>query len=373
MTDTNPKPSPVKPVANTPGDFLENIARNRSGKRKDVHSAMKAVMGIYLTTQYDQMLEKEIDRLLDSITLELQPSDDGPRPKGAVRGGRVLIVTGAAGAGKSRSLLKAFQRRPEFPNFGVEGMPCPLISIVAPSPFTLKALGNEIVRKLGYHGRREIDEGVVWPMARLMLKELGIHIVHIDEAQHGDQISNPEVVQTVENTLKRLLQETDWPVWLILSGLPELAKFCQGDHSMFRRIHQVKFEPLRFDMHAETIKKTVRKIADLCPGITCKRLLTDEFVNRLLHASLHQFGIVVEFTQDAIWECLNSGHPTLTVDHFAEVYTSRTGETREDENVFKARDWTAIVVENALYEQPVDENGKPISARQLKKALAAKG
>lgn len=158
----------------------------------------------------------------------------------------------------------------------------------------LGALGNEIVRKLGYHGRREIQHSKVWPVVRELMAECGVRILHIDEAQHGDEINSDSMAQEVENTLKRMMEEADWPVWLILSGLPELSRFCQADPSMKRRVRVLPFEPLAFPDHVEAVPETVLRLVGLCPTVSCSDLQSDAFVHRLLHASTYQFGIVAQ-------------------------------------------------------------------------------
>ncbi|WP_294641253.1 ATP-binding protein [uncultured Aureimonas sp.] len=358
-----------KPKPGKEGAFLASIDDNQTAERKTLFDAMQRVRSVVLSTEYDELLNTEIQVLLDSIKMEHALASMRQR-RSSKRAGRVLIVTGEAGAGKSHALMNAFESRPEFENFGVVGEACPLLSVVAPSPFTLKALGNEIVRKIGYLGERDIPEGEVWPMIRILMKELQIFIIHIDEAQHGDQISNHAVHQAVENTLKRLLQDNDWPLWLILSGLPELARFCQGDRSINRRIHHVRFESLRFPEHAEAVRGTIREISSACPRLDCSAVLSDEFTARLLHAALHQFGILIEFVQDAILECLQTGKRKLSADHFADAYSARTGETADRLNVFLADDWDKIDVEIALYEQPVDDDGNPVGRKQRKPSPA---
>ncbi|MFB9985007.1 ATP-binding protein [Mesorhizobium kowhaii] len=348
-------------------EFLNRIVSHQTDKRRSVNQALGQVLSAYLPTIYDQQLNEQIDWLLDSMLLELGQQPGVARPQGQVRGGRALVVTGQAGAGKSRALSHTFANRPEFEGFGMPGEWCPLLSVVAPSPFTLGALGNEIARKLGYHGRREIQHSKVWPVVRELMAEFGVRILHIDEAQHGDEIRSDTMAQEVENTFKRMMQEADWPIWLILSGLPELSRFCQNDASMKRRVRVLPFEPLTFADHAEAVRQTVHDLVRLCPAVGCGKLKSDEFAHRLLHAATYQFGIVVEYVQDAIAECLAAeGGGELDLGHFADVYALRTGVLIDDLNPFLAKNWTAIPVEAALYEDDVDESGRPTGVRKPK-------
>lgn len=349
-------------------DFLNRIVSNQTDKRRVVNESMGRVLSAYLPTVYDDQLQEQIDWLLDTMLLELGEQPGVAPAEGMVRGGRALVVTGQAGAGKSRALGHAFANRPEFAGFGKPGEWCPLLSVVAPSPFTLGALGNEIARKLGYHGRREIPHSKVWPVVRELMAECGVRVLHIDEAQHGDEIKDPSVAEVVENTFKRMMQEADWPIWLILSGLPELSRFCQNDASMKRRVRVLPFEALEFPDHVESVRQTVHQLVALCPSVGCGEIQADAFAHRLLHAATYQFGIIVEYVQDAIAECLMvEGGGELGLCHFADVYAIRTGVRSDDLNPFLAENWTAIPVEAALYEDLLDDAGKPTGVRMPKR------
>lgn len=346
--------------------FFGRIQAHQSKERRSTNEIMGNVLATYLPTAHDRKLNDQIDWLFDTMLLELGQQPGIAAPAGQIRGGRALVVVGEAGAGKSRAISHALLTRPEFEGFGKKGEWSPVVSVVAPSPFTLGALGNEIVRKLGYQGQREIKHSKVWPLVRKLMEECGIRILHIDEAQHGDEITNPVMFQEVENTFKRMMQDSEWLVWIILSGLPELSRFCQNDKSMKRRVRVVDFEPLRFPEHALAVRETVRRIGRACPSIDCETVLTDEFAHRLLHAAMKQFGILIEYVQDAIAECLMAEETALTVGHFADVYSLRTGEMEDAMNVFLARNWESIAVENALYEERLDEGGRPTGGRRLK-------
>lgn len=175
------------------------------------------------------------------------------------------------------------------------------------------------------------------------------------------------MAQEVENTLKRMMQEVDWPIWLILSGLPELSRFCQDDPSMRRRVRVLPFEPMAFPDHVEPGRQTIRDLVELCPRVGCAQIQSDEFVHRLLHAATYQFGIVVEYVQDAIAECLSGeGGGELKLDHFADVYSIRTGVRADDLNPFISHRWEAIPVENALYEEVLDIEGNLTGIRRPK-------
>jgi len=345
----------VNAIQETKDDvFFRRILANQSEARRRVNEAMARVLSAYVPTRFTRLVDEQLDWLFDTMTLELGRQPGVPHPEEAVRGGRAFVLVGEAGAGKSRTLRHAFRTRPEFSG-SEEGIHASsLLSVVAPSPFTMGALGNEIVRKLGYATNRDIPHSKVWPFVRSLIKEQQIRIIHIDEGQHGDELASAGLLQEMENTLKRMMEEADWPTWLILSGGPALASFCQADPSMRRRVRVLRCQPLSLADHGEDVKQIVRLIGKECSSIRCEQILTVDFVGRLLHAAVHQFGIVIEFVQDAFGECLAASHDTLSLSHFADVYTARTGEPADDLNPFLARDWASIPVEEALFEKFAD-------------------
>ncbi len=161
----------------------------------------------------------------------------------------------------------------------------------------MSALGNEIVRKLGYAANRDIPHSKVWPVVRSLIKEQQIRIIHIDEGQHGDELTSAGMLQEMENTLKRMMEESGLadladPVWW-----PGARPLLSGGSLLRRRVRLLRFEPLCLADHGEDVKQIVRLIGKECPSIRCEDILTADFVGRLLHAAVHQFGIVIEFVQ----------------------------------------------------------------------------
>lgn len=68
---------------------------------------------------------------------------------------------------------------------------------------------------------------------------------------------------------------------------------------------------------------------------------TNALPGRLIHASRHRFGRMVETVVAAIGQALGEGAATLTPMHFALSWGAQEG-CGWDENVFVARDWAAI-------------------------------
>lgn len=352
--------------------FADRIKAHRSEERSAVSGAVAAIQQVYIPTGNDTLLNGELTRLFDSIVRELEWQAEHENTS-ALRGGRVLIVSGDPGAGKTRALSELFRSRPELEGFGETGAGCSLLSVVAPSPFTLGALGNEIVRKLGYYPRREIKQSEVWPMVKKMFAEHGVRILHIDEAQHGDQV-NWSAAKEIENTLKGLLQDPTWTIWLILSGLPELGRFCQEDGSVLRRTSHVRFAGVSIDDDIEPMREAFRTLMKPCASVSFEDTLTDEFMMRLIHASGGQFGILIELIHEAIEACLLKGDAELSESHFSDAYAARTGNENDETNIFVADKYDEIDISTSLWEPPVSAQIAPSAAkiRRAKRKDAAK-
>lgn len=343
--------------------FVARILGNQSPKRQAQTAAMTAMRKVYVPNSNHVELNGAIDRLLDSVAVELSLPHERLSGDMTERGGRALLVDGRAGVGKSVTCQKVLDARPEFaPD---ENGRSTLLRFVAPSPFTVAALGNMLTDRLAYRSTRFIRESKVWPMVHRLLPEQGVRILAMDEAQHSDQIEKADSVKTIENSFKRLMQNSEWPVWWIFVGLPEIRRFFRDDDSMRRRVTVVEFQTLSFEQDVQVVKDTVALILQAVPGIDGSKLCTDEFVHRLIHATFGAFGILIEFIQDAVCECIGSGETTLTAMHFADVYAARTGALDCD-NVFLIGRFTMIDVGNALYVDEVDWRGIPTGKRKPK-------
>lgn len=356
-------------------DFLALIEQSQSPERRGVTDIMATIAEHYIPTQHDRRIDAEIDRLVASILIELGGRSGARIGRETLRGGRVLVGTGLPGTGKSRAFDRAIRRRPEFAARGAQDLKGPILSMVAPSPATLGGLGNAVLAALGYPTTRPIKESQVWPVVQQQLRDHGVRILLIDEIQHAEQLATVAEAQKVADTLKRILQDREWPIWLILVGLPDVEKFLRADGSMKRRIRSMAFELMRYPQDAEAAAAVVREIVGMVPGLSCAELApdktlvpdaTDEFAGRLIHATAGRFGVLVEYVQDAVHEALIAKDEVLTLEHFADVYDARNGEVVDALNPFIAARWDLIDTSSAVFDEETDGDGRPTGQRHAK-------
>lgn len=318
-----------------PGSDADRETANRAAAELRARRIIKLekLHRSYLRTPRDARLEAEFERLIEGASLCL----GGRRPEG-----RALVVIGESGAGKTHALRRLISRRKEFDPQPMEiGPTMPLVSITAPSPCTLKQLANELLHALGYPRERDVRENVAWNRVRDQLQLRQVMVVHIDEMQHAVRFPDSAETQKVSDTLKNVMQQTDWPVRLILSGLPALGQFVRRDVQLWRRCRFITFEALHFPTDEKGLRHIVRTVAMHGAGLNPVGLDDSEFLARLCHAAEGQFGRVIEICRAAAEDAIGAGSAVLTVSDFASAYATTTGCSPAD-NLFLVRDWEFI-------------------------------
>ncbi|WP_416355912.1 AAA family ATPase [Aureimonas phyllosphaerae] len=326
-------------------DVLARLQAGQTPERLDRARMTSSVWRGFFPLARDTKLKAEMEHLVDACLLNVAEGETKGMPAvGRLGEGRVLGVIGPSGSGKTRSLHRCFSNMPEFEGYLNADGGSVLVSIVAPSPCTLKLLGQTLLRKLGYDSTRDIKENVVWSMVRQILPIRGVKFIHIDELQHLLTNKSETDIQKVRDTLKGMLQAPEWPVWLVLSGLPEIADVIERDRQIRRRCLFLRFEPLTLANDRDEVLGIFRQYANR-GGVRVRRMPGDDFFLRLLHASGGAAGTTIELVQDAVLEAARAGDEEVGSDHFASVYARRSG-CGDQGNVFLVDDWRSLDVMN---------------------------
>ncbi len=328
-------------------------SRERAKRLAKLHSK-------HVSTPRDDALATEIEMLIQNAA----GSQDSVR-----RDGSALVVIGDSGAGKTTLLKRIIADRPEFApyedRYGISTSP--LISVVAPSPCTLKQLGREVLRALGYPLSREIKEHMVWELVRQQIRIRKVMFIHIDEMQHAVNTLNDNEQQKLSDTIKNVMQQPDWPVSFILSGIPTLARLVSSDVQLMRRSRIFEFSNLEFAKHAASVRRMIEHMVTKHAEMQLASALPDEFIHRLLHAAYGRFGVVIQIVRGAIEQAMSdeAAGEQVKARHFAAAYSRFSGCT-EDENVFLRTDWQMLQPSAALVRNRPTEEGTPALKRPSK-------
>jgi len=287
----------------------------------------------YIKTDNDARLSEAIDQLLAGSLAEVH---------GSRADGRSLMVIGETGVGKTTSLRRQFRLRKELePYSDGFGRKTPLVSFEAPSPCAMKEFGRQFLIALGYPAPEHLRSDLIWERVRKQVKAQGVLIVHVDEMQHVFESVRAQEIDVLTNTLKNIMQQSDWPVRFIFSGLPSLAEFKLADAQIWWRTRIIRLAALA-NGDLALVQHIITMIEEKA-RLDVSDLQTDEFRGRLRHAVRGALGRLIEFTVDTAVDvlCSDDGRKKLTVADFAKTYRAFAG-CDDGDNVFLADRWFNI-------------------------------
>lgn len=267
---------------------------------------------------------------------------------GMIGEARAIAMIGASGSGKSRLATRLFQTCPGLLLARDGQERCDVISIMIPSPTTLKSVGRAILEALGRPLMRERTSDAIWELVRGFLKERQVLFLHLDEAQDIAQHQTPKEKQAVINTLKTLMQNKEWPVGLILSGMPGLRDIMNHDPQLARRVYPIELPRLSAIGDIEAVSDMIAYYAEAtdlsCPS---DRQAIIDTSARLIHAADREFGLAIVLTIESIEEALRGRSPILGREQFAAAFTRKT-DCIAGLNPFIADDYELIDVRKIL-------------------------
>lgn len=305
-------------------------------------AALKAgVRGSYFTTGRDAKLASYLREMAVNV-------EDCELGAGSKR--RALFVIGDSGSGKTRSLKHHFATMPEFrPHLNEHGETVsPVLSIDAPRPCNTKALAITILTAMGLPTRERMTEHALFAVLKSQLRERGVKYLHVDEMQHVMRHNTPAAIRHVQDTLKSLIQITDWPLHTIYSGVSELAELLKGDPQLANRSRVLRYDALSWPADAQWITSILEKVAIEGCGLTLSaELVEGDFAEKLCLAGGGAFGSMIAMAQEACFRALERGRKSVSVKEFARNYERDTGCMARD-NVFTAARWRDLVPGHAL-------------------------
>lgn len=334
-------------------DPLQAIRDGMDDHRRRRAELVTRISDKYLRIGRDKQLSDELAQLVDGTIASI----DGGHPEG-----RMLVVTGDPGAGKTWAIERALASIPGLSEKS-------LVSFVAPRPCTLKQLGRSFLNALGYPLQRDLLEHLTWEKVRHQLPLMRKQFVWIDEMHHAMGKNEDELAKLCD-TLKNVMQQRTWPVSFILSGLPLVSTFVGRDRQVERRSRTVRFERLTFPENAKLMGKTVAAVIETHAGMTLNGLITDEFLHRLCRATEGGFGSTIHMTRMAILRAFDRENfdGSVTINDFAKAYAAERG-CDSSQNIFLAEKWYEIEPSNSRLadepEPPAEE--APVKRRKRRK------
>ncbi|ASW08643.1 ATP-binding protein [Rhizobium sp. 11515TR] len=329
----------------------ELLRKRVTAKIIDRAALLQDLSEVYVTTDRDREMTMELEVMIAHM---LNPN---------TRAGYAVAVTGPSGAGKSTLVNQRLDATTEFETFddgyGNDVEFC--LRVQTPSSCTALTLGTAILTASGYPLQKMRDEDEVWRTVRNRLQRKMHKVIFLDEFQHVLKGSQAKGAAHLTNQIKLLMQDPDWPVWLIIAGIPDIMEFVNRDvwQQADRRIGEISIDGLTdTEGDIEQTREMIKVFAETCKLKLALPLL-DDFIRQLMHGALWRFGISIQLTkrsiESALWD--EKGNSSLSHAHFVDGYRRLSRCTRVS-NVFMSPDWRRI-------QREIGRNGKLTSSFKL--------
>lgn len=141
--------------------------------------------------------------------------------------------------------------------------------------------------------------------------------------------------RVILDSFKAVLKEPEWPLILILSGIPDLKKHIENDHASEER-KQLRFllTPAHFDLIHPSRDEDINELNGLAysyaeeAGISFDPLSNIVFFHRLSHACAYRWGLVIEMMIEAFTLCVLAESKQISIDYFVEAFSKIHGIPR---------------------------------------------
>jgi AAA domain len=253
-----------------------------------------------------------------------------------------VVVIGESGSGKTTEINHALRRIAANENPLECGLKRRFVQLSLKGETTWKALGLDLMEELGYEMTARRTEHEIWRRARTQLKAKGIWLIHIDECQHMFQTLGESETKKVLNSLKTFMKHRDWPMVMILSGIPELLQRVNLDPQFERLMTPVCLAPI--DPKSADLDELDTVFCGLAEAIQIdiSAVRSEDIYLRMAYGCVETFGRAFRFMVDVL-ASLPEGQTKLTVDDLANRYAYRTG-CNPGHNVFIREDYEACTV-----------------------------
>jgi hypothetical protein len=296
--------------------FTRIVSKDQSREART--TALKAIRDIDVSTAKGVAAKTYFEGMLDRADAGIE--------------GSCLVIYGRTGAGKSH-IIKRLVSHPDLkPQETPEGKYRPLLKLVAPAPCTLRSLGLQILRRLGYRSKKKLNEYEVWDRVSANLYAQGVAILVIDEMHNVLKGRNAPERAKIGAAFKSLMVSEDNPMQLVLAGLIQVKTFVDADSEVHRRSHFVELAPLRATEDAKKYTNFLESLDKAIGMKTCKFHKGDMPI-RFYFASRGLIGRMAYFAQEAATIAVTLNHDSVTEEHLGEAFR-RPHEVARGENPF---------------------------------------
>ena len=235
-----------------------------------------------------------------------------------------LTIIGQSNSGKTREIRHALGRLQAGDRQLECGRAIQAVSIVLDGETTWKSLGIKILEQVDYYISPRKTEHEIWSRVRQQLRDKGMWIVAIDECQHMFETLGDKDTRKVINSIKTLIKNPDWPVVVVLSGIPELLEKVNMDPQLRNLATAYNMRALdpNSDEDLHEIDTAFYNYAAV-RGVNIDGVRNEETYRRLCYATGHHFGRAFKFMV-SLFASIEDDERFLNLDILADHYAQKT-------------------------------------------------
>lgn len=242
---------------------------------------------------------------------------------------RGIVVIGDSRQGKSTEIDTMLTKFNDGSTIMPDGRPAKIVSCLLSGKVTWKSLGVEILEVLDYKltGYRPPHE--IWSKVRAKAQLQGVVGIHFDECQHVFTEKDSVTNQKMLDSFKSLIKDHKWPLMLIFSGVPSLAKQIAKEEQLNLLLRTVSFDGIDLSRSAD-MDELIHLVFSYSEkaGLEFDDFEMEDFLARLAFAACQRWGLVIELLIEAFSLALLNGDNICKIDHFSEAFSIISGAPR---------------------------------------------
>jgi len=281
-----------------------------------------------------------------------------------------MLIIGTRGAGKS-TLTEWYAS--EFPARELpEKTIVPILVVLVPSPATVKGLASAMLEALGDPAA---DKGTVSSLTlrlRKYIRGCEVELIILDEFQHFDDRQTKNVLKTISDWLKNLINETRRPI--VLVGMPGCESVLEnkGNEQLKRRFSaREEIAPFAWDARAQNdeFRQLLKEIDDALPLLKNSHL-ADEETAFLIHSATD--GIIIYVMKLLRWAAklaIETGTEQIDYSILARAYEKRVAQDfPKRPNPFNPQGHQRPLAKRAT--RGTDATNKRVKAQEIKQSMS---
>lgn len=238
-----------------------------------------------------------------------------------------MLVAGKQGAGKT-TLIEWYAG--DFPiRESPEKLIVPVLVVTVPSPATVKGLASAMLEALGDPAS---DKGAVSSITLRLknyIRDCAVELILLDEFQHFDDRQSKNVLKTISDWLKNLINQTRRPI--VLVGMPgcESVLETKGNEQLKRRFSsREQIAPFTWDPpdNADEFRQLLKRIDDAMPLLKESHLAEATTAFLIYSATDGVINFVMKLLRWAAKLAIESGSEQIDHSILAQAYEERLAQ-----------------------------------------------